>query len=130
MALIVCTHCGKQMSDLAEVCPHCGVVTEAEKGRNKKTREVRYRNTSIFLSCIFLCFTLLYCCVNDPTNFLFTPVIIDLLVSIGVLCICYKNKYGVPRFVALLCNLILLYNIICCGLWFWSALYVGPGPWI
>lgn len=43
MALIVCKHCGKQMSDRADVCPHCGEISEAkeiELQHKKKRRKI------------------------------------------------------------------------------------------
>ncbi len=34
MALIKCDECGKQVSDKASACPHCGAPVEKEKTKN------------------------------------------------------------------------------------------------
>ena len=37
MALIKCSECGKEISDTAKTCPHCGTITEHQKELNKKS---------------------------------------------------------------------------------------------
>jgi uncharacterized OB-fold protein len=40
MALIKCPECGKQISDKAEVCPHCGVEARKELAKNREKRSI------------------------------------------------------------------------------------------
>ena len=54
MALITCTHCGKQMSDRADVCPHCGKITEKNQIVYKERKDLRLS----IISCI--CFIISY----------------------------------------------------------------------
>ena len=63
MALITCTHCGKQMSDRVDVCPHCGEMSEEKKRTVQKKRKKRliisiplfiFSLIIIFLSADFL----------------------------------------------------------------------------
>lgn len=54
MALITCPHCGKQMSDRADVCPHCGKITEKNQIVYKERKDLRLS----IISCI--CFIISY----------------------------------------------------------------------
>lgn len=55
MALITCTHCGKQMSDRADVCPHCGKIAEKKLIVYKEQKDLLLS----IISCI--CFIISYC---------------------------------------------------------------------
>lgn len=118
MALITCSHCGKQMSDRADVCPHCGVINK-EKIEIKQNRERKDSNTVIALmSCIFL-FFIFFCCLANPyyksqgtyIPFIKTPIIIDVLTVIGCGAILVKNKKS--KILRRLCWIVICYNIIC-----------------
>lgn len=37
MALIKCPECGKEISDTATTCPHCGTITQHQKDLNAKS---------------------------------------------------------------------------------------------
>ena len=49
MALIKCPECGKQISDKAEVCPHCGVEARKELAKIQEKRSIII---SVILACI------------------------------------------------------------------------------
>lgn len=49
MALITCSHCGKQMSDRADVCPHCGKMPEVRALQQKENENNRLAS----ISCLF-----------------------------------------------------------------------------
>ena len=38
MALIKCPECGKQMSDMAGSCPHCGYTKKVNQNNSKKSK--------------------------------------------------------------------------------------------
>ena len=56
MALITCPHCGKQMSDRADVCPHCGKMTKI-KELVQNPAWVDKVIIYLFFSCFFLMLT-------------------------------------------------------------------------
>lgn len=39
MALIKCKECGKEYSDMAEVCPNCGYSEKKSKGKRNSLRK-------------------------------------------------------------------------------------------
>lgn len=64
MALIKCPECGKQISDRAEVCPHCGIevqrvlaeIREKEKQQQEERRQSRKkRRKHIIISTVSVC---------------------------------------------------------------------------
>lgn len=58
MALINCTHCGKQMSDRVDVCPHCGEMPEAKKEATQEAiqkKKIRYLSL-ISMACLIISF--------------------------------------------------------------------------
>lgn len=44
MALIVCTECGKEISDKAEMCPHCGNPINVKPVAEEKANELSVKN--------------------------------------------------------------------------------------
>lgn len=57
MALIKCPECGKQISDKAEVCPHCGMEVQIVLAeiREKEKRQRKKRKKRIFISITSVC---------------------------------------------------------------------------
>lgn len=53
MALIKCKECGKEMSDTAEVCPHCGFKYQRTKVVNK-SNQIRTGSIVSLISCSIL----------------------------------------------------------------------------
>jgi len=46
MALVACSECGKQVSDSAVICPHCGVAAPALSVKEKAQVTVELRRAS------------------------------------------------------------------------------------
>lgn len=64
MALIKCKECGREISDTAKICVHCGAKTEKAKAKSKKIII-----TTIIIIIIFFLIILLISKIKD---FLFT----------------------------------------------------------
>lgn len=58
MALIKCPECGKQISDKAEVCPHCGIEVQKvlAEVREKQRIQRKKRRKRIIISTVSVCF--------------------------------------------------------------------------
>jgi hypothetical protein len=55
MALVACKECGKQISDKAEVCPHCGLKTNFEQTRLPDASE-KYWRISMLIGALVIAF--------------------------------------------------------------------------
>ena len=56
MALIKCSECGKEISDKAKVCPHCGTKYKSENENDRKgfPTSVMFILIVIFVAVIFI----------------------------------------------------------------------------
>lgn len=57
MALITCPECGKQVSDKAAYCPHCGIEIKKELSENKagQRRDKKKRRRNIIIVIVSIC---------------------------------------------------------------------------
>ena len=53
MALITCPECGKEVSDIANVCPHCGAKVKKQLKKSKR-KEFINKYSAIFIGAIFI----------------------------------------------------------------------------
>ena len=51
MALIECEECSKEISDKAEVCPHCGAPTKYG-GKSDKKKKIKSRSNIQAVGCL------------------------------------------------------------------------------
>lgn len=64
MAMVNCKECGKNISDTAKVCIHCGAKTETAKAKSKKAKV--YIIVSIIIILIIASIILIN--INSPIN--------------------------------------------------------------
>lgn len=85
MALITCKHCGKQLSDFADACPHCGGLTDAKQQTVKQTRRKKMKNAiGIFLSLLGVLGILLTVIVpKDERNIIWLYIAILIIMILG-----------------------------------------------
>lgn len=95
MALITCKHCGKQMSDYADVCPHCGGLTDAKQQTVKQTQQTKMKNAiGIFLSLLGVLGILLTIVVpmNSRNIILLYIAILIIMILCAVLWKMFKGR--------------------------------------
>ena len=66
MALISCKECGKEISSIAECCPHCGHKTRF--GKEKEEEHIRAKNASTLLCILCISIVLLILGIYLLTN--------------------------------------------------------------
>lgn len=54
MALINCPECGKEISDRAKACPHCGAPLRIKKQKSEKSNRQKIVNKVILIVAIFV----------------------------------------------------------------------------
>lgn len=114
MALIKCNECGKEISDKAKVCPHCGYEIKEE---NKQLKSKFNTGIKIWLIlCVVACFS--YYFLVNYLKIITLPLMTYLLILLGVAYIVLLvNKSKINLYIILGINaVILVYNLFSIGM--------------
>lgn len=114
MALIKCNECGKEISDKAKVCPHCGY--EMQK-KNKQVKNKFSIGIKIWLIlCVVACFS--YYFLVNYLKIITLPLMTYLVILLGVsYMVLLVNKSKINLYIILGINaVILVYNLFSIGM--------------
>lgn len=125
MAIIYCAECGKQISDLAKTCPHCGYPIQEIKNNNihnqNKAYYREYNKKQLTINLIALLISLVFGYIGTSTQmplfwvlFIIFSILILILLFVlapyAIISIMAQKYYHIPKW-AIIVSIFLGFDI-------------------